>query len=143
MFLNYESDQSRDDMHKFKVFKGGIFFPSSPEITKSVWEQVCAMKVDDFRKMRVGVYDTEAIFQSAITKIDAVSVEKKISFIRAAMNITSTEKKEALNYKHGCHIVFPSDDHLAMFAKDPEYFASVSYSQHSRKLSFLSSVSRR
>jgi hypothetical protein len=69
--------------------------------------------------MSVGLYDTDANFQLGIETIHDKNIKSGISFIRAAMAISSQEKTAPLDCRDAVCFIFPSDDMLEMFANDP------------------------
>jgi hypothetical protein len=127
VFLTYETDQSIDDMSNFKFHRETIFFPSAPIFDKSIWQDVCDMTVEDFRMMRLGVYDTDDNFQRSIERIHDCSVTSNSSFISAALTLTVQEKKAPVASRDALCVIFPSTHMMEMFADEPDYFGSAKY----------------
>ena len=139
VFLNYETDQSVDDMSKHK-HSGCIFFPSAPKFLKSTWHEVCDMTAVDLRLMTVGVYDTNDNYLRGIQTVHDLSVRSDISFIRAAMAISSEAQAAPLSVRDALCLIFPSDYMLEMFSDEPDYFQSHRYEVHISKLSPCSTL---
>ena len=87
IFLSYETDQSVDDMLKVLVYRETILFPSEPLFPKSLWEEVCDMTADDFRKMHVSVLGSlsQENFLRSINTVHKLGVENGTSLIRTAL----------------------------------------------------------
>jgi len=126
IFLNYETDQSADDMFKHKL-QGSIFSPDVPILTRKTWTNVCKMTCYDFRLMTVGIYATDSIFKRKIEAVNEIAVKSGVPFIRAAISITLERKKSCLNQRDALTLIFPADSLIEMFVDEPQFFQSEKY----------------